>query len=156
MCIDEEWKTIYHRRDGRDLTLANLSSGKLYNIICFICTSYTMYKVKVSSSSLQLIGQVLISCFCSREPAGPVNDGTLDTCTGWCIAVPAVTFAIFYSSHLLCTNYCYFHRPRNDGSLRLACLARKMNSGPQLYFKFNCIFNLCNMCTTIITNNNSI
>jgi len=36
-------------------------------------------KIKVSSSSLQLIGQALISCLCSLEPAGPVQDGTLDT-----------------------------------------------------------------------------
>jgi len=27
-------------RDGRDLLLANLSGGELYDIICFMCTSY--------------------------------------------------------------------------------------------------------------------
>jgi len=34
---------------------------------------------KGSSLIPQIIGQVLISCFSSREPGGPVKDGTLDT-----------------------------------------------------------------------------
>jgi len=36
-------------------------------------------KVEVFSSSFRFVGQVLICCFRSREPAGPVKDGALDT-----------------------------------------------------------------------------
>jgi len=44
--------------------------------------------VSSTSSSLQLIGQVLICCFCSREPARPVKDGTLGTGVGLTKSTP--------------------------------------------------------------------
>jgi len=87
---------------------AYAASGAHYYLRCIRNATIKLPLLYFCPMILQIIGQVLISCFSSQEPAGPVKDGTLGTLVysaSQCLQLPSQSSSTVAHCILVITHF---------------------------------------------------